>query len=821
MRRILDLSKQDWQLWRSPDPDAAPVWNESIPARVPGNVLDDLYRAGIAPDPYYSENFRACAWVDEWTFWYRTTFTIEDPAPAGGGGLVSGVRLRFDGIDTFAEVFVNGQSVGTAHNMFRRHEFDVTSCVHFGQENELVVRIDPVVPNAHRWAESIGVDPARYPYAFFGFSERLYTRKAQMSFGWDQTPCLLAGGLYRPVRLDIRSGPVLENIAWHVTDLNLDCRTAVLHIQGDVVPATPGRITISGRCGQSTFQGAVDVEVEGNGHWETAIPVQNARFWWPNGAGEPHLYRTTIRFTARDGSGADEQRIRIGLRTIEVVTGPPYMRMMPVETENEPKPSVPDAIDGAETARTGEGSGEELCEVSPFIFKVNGKRVFIKGFDWQAPDSLFGRVTDGKTRKLLEIARDSHANMIRIWGGGTVESNAFYETCSELGLLVWQDFFFACAVYPREPGFLAEIRAEAEDIVRRLRGHTCIACWCGDNESDISEWRRGKRGYFDNPINKRLLPGVLDALDPQKRYYHVSSPSGGPHPMSMRAGDKRNWGAWDALSNYRFIRRERARFISEGGCCSYPSVESIVRFLPEGLRFPLHNPTWRYHRGALDRQPRCFYPDERVEGLLAAFGGYASLEEAVEKSQFAQAWGMKLLAEVCRRQKYECGGVLLWKLTECWPCFDLGMIDYYMREKLVLSYIRDAYAPVAVSFTQDYRSDDADIEVFCVNDTGEPLRGRLRGVAAQLASEDYRFLGCREVLSTTVDLEPDAARCVHAFPCDGFPAETTVFLASLVVEAPRIELPLPVGAYSRSPRAAYEFLRLSGFDIRKALAACM
>ncbi|NOY80106.1 MAG: hypothetical protein GXP31_03780 [Kiritimatiellaeota bacterium] len=819
MRRIVDLTGNAWQLWRGPDPDTAPVWSESIPARVPGNVLDDLHRAGIVPDPYHSEFFRACAWVDEWTFRYRTTFAVEGPEPTEGGGPLSAVCLRFDGIDTFAEVFVNGHSVGTTHNMFRRHVFDVTSLVRFGQENELIVRVDPVVPNAHRWAKSVGVDPGKYRRAFFGFAERLYTRKAQMSFGWDQTPCLLAGGLYRPVYLEVRSGPVIEDVAWRVTDLDVECGTAVLEIQGVVVPAVAGRITVCGRSGQSTFQGAADIAPKDNGRWETAIPVENARFWWPNGAGEPHLYDVVVRFAARENDGVDERRLRIGLRTIEVVTGPPYRRKMPTETENEPKPSVPDTIDGAVSPNGVGRDGEEWCEVTPFVFKINGRRVFIKGFDWQAPDALFGRVTDHKTRSLLEVARDCHANMIRLWGGGTVESDTFYTTCSELGLLVWQDFFFACAIYPREPGFLAEIREEAEDIVRRLRSHTCVACWCGDNESDISEWRRGKRGNFDNPVNKQLLPGVLEALDPQRRYYHASSPSGGPHPMSMRSGDKRNWGAWDAHSNYRFIRRERARFISEGGCCSYPDIESIRMFLPEGLQLPLHNPTWRYHRGALDRQLRCFYPDERVEGLLAAFGGYESLEDAVEKSQFAQAWGMKFLAEVCRRQKYECGGVLLWKLTECWPCFDLGMIDYYGREKTVLSYIRDAFAPAAVSLTQDYRDDNADIEVFCVNDANKSLRGLLRIVAAQLGPGDRPLVEWREVASMAVDLGPDTVSRAYAFPCDGYPAETTVFLAALELAHPDLDPPASVGAYSRTPRAAYEFLRRFDFDIRKAAAA--
>ncbi len=811
MHRVINLGKNEWRLWRTPDPRETPVWTESLPANVPGNVLDDLFRAGIVPDPYYAENFRACAWTADWTFYYRTEFRV-DTAAAETADDTPEVRLRFDGLDTFGEVLLNGASIGTMHNMFRRYSFDVTRHVRFSGVNELVVRIDPPIPSAHRWAESIGLNPADHPKAFFGFSERLYTRKAQMSFGWDQTPCLLAGGLYRPVVLEIRTGPVLEDLAWYVSELDVEKGAALLHLTG-AADADGAEVRVRGVCGDAAFTGTTTVE---DGRWQVTTKVTGARFWWPNGLGEPSLYETQITLEAPGGDVLDRHSLRIGLRTVEVVTGPPQGRRLPVEPENEPKPSVPDTIDGAGTTDADLDSAEETCEVTPFVFKVNGQRVFIKGFDWQAPDALFGRVTDEKTRRLLEIARDCHANMVRIWGGGTVESECFYEVCSEMGLLVWQDFFFACAIYPRDPGFLVEIEGEARDIVRRLRCHTCVACWCGDNESDITEWRRGKRGFFDNPMNKGILPAVLRELDPQARHYHVSSPSGGPHPMSARGGDKRNWGAWDAHSNYRFIRRERARFISEGGCCSYPPVESIERFLPEAVRFPLHNPTWRFHRGALDRQTRCFYPDKRVDDLLAAFGGYADLGEAVEKSQFAQAWGMKLLAEVCRLQKYECGGVLLWKLTECWPCFDLGMIDYYLREKPVLAYIRGAYAPVAVSFMQDYRRNDADIEVFCVNDTRNALHGTVHILAVRANPS-----GAPEVVAEIATLEaeigPDESARVHTFPCTEFDPNTTVFLAGLHVESPApVQKQTPVGAYSCRPAAAYALLRHFRFDLPAA-----
>ena len=347
------------------------------------------------------------------------------------------------------------------------------------------------------------------------------------------------------------------------------------------------------------------------------------------------------------------------------------------------------------------------------------------------------------------------------------------------------------------------ISVETEDIVKRLRNHTCLAMWCGDNESDMVLYDRGQDlgAYL---LNKRVLPEAVRRFDVQGRYYHTSSPSGGPYPRSDWGGDKRNWGPTFPHRNYWHIRQESARLISESGSKALPSVETVRRSIPRDKQWPVDNLTWRLHAGDLDHHIRGDYV-KFVEGLRF-FVEPQSLEEAVEASQFANAWGVKLLIDRCRQQKGECGGVLIWKNADQWPCLDHGFFDYYGHPRMVYAWSKRAFAPVAVSMMQHYADERADLEVWLVNDLYEPVAGQVTLTAVTIDEQGNvleQVALCREA----AEVGPDDSQCLFTHSVKGFDGEHTVFLASFESydESRRHQ-----STYTLVPRTAYRYHVLGG-----------
>jgi len=394
--------------------------------------------------------------------------------------------------------------------------------------------------------------------------------------------------------------------------------------------------------------------------------------------------------------------------------------------------------------------------------------------------------------------------MIRLWGGGVIERDEFYEQCSERGLMVWQDFYYACAIYPKAEAFLKEVRVEARDMIRRLRNHTCLACWCGDNESDMMNHDAG-HDVAQDAINKKALPEALRDLDPQKRYYHPSSPSGDDYPRSPWSGDKRNWGGWVPDQNYRFIREEEARFISECGTYALPARETVDQFLPSALQWPFENYTWELHNGSVDRQRRNYF--QRMESYWRFFDRPRDLDDAIAISQFGHAWGLKTLIEHCRRRKlppspsgaYECGGIMLWKLDDAWPCADGGLLDYYLRPRAALDWVRRAFQPLAISMRHDTANPGADIEVWIVNDLPRAVAGRMEARIVEIG-EDKRIQSSRLACSLDVETPADSAAPYFTLPCAGLDPSRTVLAASFHETDGVIE---SESTFTLEPRVAY------------------
>ena len=759
----LDGDAHAWQMREA----GGSAW---LPARVPGNVALDLIAGGELPPWQHDANFRAFAEAAGKTWIYRLEFTLDE---LGRDPPIERTwRLVFQGIDTFGDIFLDGERLGTVRNLFRQHHIDLPTGFNPQAVHVVEVQIKPVLAEARAWAERMGVDLATLPKAF-DLHERLAARKMQMVFGWDNTPHLLTGGIHGPVFLEAISGPVIEQLSWTVEEIDLDRKMASLCViaetsgaEGNTYPLT---LEIQGQCGDHTY--SCFVPVDGT-RMECRIPIEGAQFWWPNGMGPASLYETTVKLVG-NGRLLDQQNLLIGLRTLELDTS----EQAEIEVDYDIPSLHHEVMDGGMLGSWGR-IPKPPRRVRPRNFRllVNGEPVFARGANWQTPDVFPAAVSPEKRTFLLDAAAAAHMNMIRVWGGNAPEPEAFYEEAARRGLLIWQDFYFACGKYPEAEEFLEEVRAEVEELVRRLSRHTAIALWCGDNESDMIDVNRGDDPRA-NPINKGIIPQALQQYDIQNRPYHPSSPSGGPYPRSDWAGDRRDWGAWYPETHYMHIRQDEARFMSEGGCYAMPALPTFEKYISPENRWPMDNGILRLHTGDLDFTVRRF--DRLNADLWNNFQPLRNYQEAVAVSQFAQAWGYKALIEHHRLRRTVCGGLLLWKLNDAWPALDAGLLDYDLQPRLSLDFVREAFRPVAVLTEQNDEHPDQ-LHVAVVNDTRQPAQGSLRlATLTQSASGAFDLQWNPEAIDVSV--EPNSV--LHLAPAAN-PGEGNLLLFELSLGNP-------------------------------------
>lgn len=655
--------------------------DEWIDAVIPGDVRAALVAAGRLTDPDRDPTDIDAQWVDDLEWWYR--FDL----PATYGAAV----LRFDGIDTFATVFVDGVERATSVNMFRVVEVDVTDA------RVVAVRID------RPWAR-LGLDSAR---AFDDRRDPVRTRmrKAQFGYGWDFAPNQPSIGLWRPVTLIERDHGWIDSVRFQT--LRIDGPAAVVAV--DVfVGGTAERARVE-------LDGAFEQEAPvADGVARVVAVVDNARLWWPHTHGEPALYDLRVELEAALEQAADVHESRVGIRTITL--------------DESPNPDEPG--------------------LRFFRFVVNGQPIFAKGANWVPADYAVGCVDEATYQPLLELAVEANMNMVRVWGGGVYEHDAFYEICDELGLLVWQEFMFACnPVDDSDQAFLDDIRAEATDQVRRLRSHPCLAQWCGNNEIEGIAMLRdanlerspGARIFYE------VLPAVVAAEDGVLGYMPTSPMLGN----GSEQADRHNWDVWHALrarelagldfDNYGEMYAQGvdvdldtpagqalaqgmsaeqylddiSRFPSEFGLRSMPARTTLARWVDEA------------HLELTDDQIRLRNrdtngPTNKVEAAMSLVIGRAdTLDELTDMSQFTQAEGLKLACEHFRRRWPSCAGTLIWQLNDPWPAPTWSLIDHAGRGKGALAYAARFFAPVLTSFV---REDDGRVSLWVVNDTAQPMR---------------------------------------------------------------------------------------------------
>ena len=643
----------------------------SVSARVPGCVHTDLYRAGLIPDPFYRDNADKVRWIEDESFTYECKFRAEAHPSAS---------LVFEGLDTYADIYLNGEHVGESHNMFIRHEYSVGAQLRDGENSLRVVFRSPI-------KEVEGMP--QHSGAFT--TERMNTRRIQCTYSWDWVGRFVTMGIWLPVYISYPMGVEASDVyiyTSHVDGFGAEIVTelefvgyegggAVAHVEilspeGEV--ATETSFYVDRKCYVRRFN------------------VKSPKLWWPSGYGEQPIY--TLRVTV--GENVLEQSF--GIRTLRVV-------------EESDEVGSEYHILAEKMKKTRHGALMSHDEVhSGFLVVVNGEPIFCKGGNWVPCEPFPSEESAEKTTKLVKMARDMGANMLRVWGGGIFEHDVLYDACDREGILVLQDFLMACGEYPeREEWFIGELRLEAEYAVRKLRNHPSLAWWHGDNENATE----GSDTQEDYTGRESALSGIARAvttLDRQRRFL-PSSPYGGNTYGSVTVGTTHTTNFLGQIFEYfdssdcsdykEYLGGFTARFISEEGVFGGASTPSLLRFMTDGDLVSEGEEMLIYHTKGNPALPKEIF--EYVTSYAKkVFGTPRSTSERIFKYAYAQYEWVRLAFENARRSIGYNNGILFWMFNDCWPAaLGWALVDYYLMPKASYYAFKRMSAPVTASVTEE------------------------------------------------------------------------------------------------------------------------
>jgi len=690
-----------------------------LPAQVPGSVHVDLIAAGIIDDLTVRGRDDEQLWVAATPWRYRTT--LRRPARPYERAL-----LVFEGIDTVGRVFVGDELRLETADMFRRYELDVTADLEDGDDVTVTVELDPVLPPAQaRETASPLPRPGEYWRPFN------QVRKMACSFGWDWGPVTMSAGLWRPVRLETWTGARLADV--RVAAVPADGATGgVVEVEVEVEGSAAAEVlvTVQGPDGEPDSLDARGTAPVTGGRARVSVAVPGARRWWPCTEGDQPLYDVTVALVSAGQGPLDGRALRVGFRTVEV----------------EQRPDA----DGVS-----------------FALHVNGRKVWVRGLDWIPDDPFPARVTPQRYRDRLADAVAAGANAVRVWGGGLYEDDAFYDACDELGLLVIQDFLFACAAYPEDDATVADVRAEVADNVRRLRHRASLALWCGNNENlwghEDWGWKEALGGrawglrYYDE-----ILPELVAALDGTRPYVPGSpfSPDGA-HPNDPGRGMTHIWDVWNER-DYTDYERWRPRFVSEFGYqgpASWPTLVGALGTAP-GAPTP-DGGTPGDAVGTLDpADPALAHHQRAADGAAKLAAGLArhlphpptSGPAWYAATQLLQARAVTVGVTHLRSLHDLCGGAIWWQLNDLWPAISWSVVDVRGRRKLAWHALRAAFDARTVALT-------AGPSAVLVNDTAQAW-------TAALDLSAVRPDGVRVIERCQVTVPPHGAETVEV-PVDG------------------------------------------------------
>ena len=663
---------------------------EWMPARVPGVVHLDLMRNNAIPDPFMGDNESKLQWIGETGWEYVKTFHYGiDNFEARH------IELVFKGLDTYANVYLNDSLILVADNMFREWYVEIKRYLHIGP-NTLRVQFPAVnTENKSRYSQLAAKLPG---------DEKVVCRKAAYHFGWDWGPTFVTSGIWRPVY--IRKWGALNVVNVHIIQKELTDSLANLAAQFTLYAELDNPCEIRLFLDSTEVLRQSIVLKRGPNILRGDVALKNPERWWPNGMGAQKLYnfRYEVYF---DSVLIAKGRQKVGLRTVELV-------------------------------QDKDNAGRS------FYFKVNGIPLFIKGANYIPQDNFLPRVKDSTYKALIRDVKEANMNMLRVWGGGIYENDLFYDLCDENGILVWQDFMFACAMYPGGKKFFDNVRDEAIQNIVRLRKHPCIALWCGNNEIDEGwkNWGWQKQlGYTAsdsarilkdyNLIFNVILPNNVHGFDTLRPYIPSTPLHGWGHPESLTEGDSHYWGVWWGKEPFSTYEKKVGRFMSEYGFQGFPDLTTISKFTTPGDRH-LGSSVMKTHQ----KHPTGYEIID--EFMLRDFKKPKDFESYAYVSQLLQARGIGMAIEAQRRAKPWCMGTLYWQLNDCWPVVSWSSRDYYGKKKALQYRLPHLYAKTLVSPVIE----NGHVKVYVTTDDLSPIKANMSVKLLDFSGRTYTNRTC-------------------------------------------------------------------------------
>ena len=652
---------ENWEFKSAKDAD----WKS---ASVPGTIFTDLLDHKLIPDPFVEINEEKVQWVVTKDWEYKTTFTVDEETIQK-----ENINISFEGLDTYAKIFLNDQLLLTTSNAFRTFTIDVKKQLKTNNSLKIVFTNTDAIET---------VKEKENPYQL-PEGKRIYTRKAQFQYGWDWGPKLNTSGIWKSIFLKAWNDIKYDDI--FIKKKNSTENNGSLEIEVTIDSDEDKNIMLVTTADKQTYSNHLKI-TKGKHSYTVPFDIKSPMLWWTHNLGKPHLYDFDFKLI-ENNIIKDEKSFKKGIRTIKLITE---------------KDSI----------------GES------FYFELNGKPVYMKGANYIPQNSFQNKVTNQQYQKLLSDVVDSNMNMLRVWGGGIYENDIFYNLCDEKGILVWQDFMFACAMYPGDTEFLANVEQEAEDQVKRLRNNASIALWAGNNEN-AEGWHRW--GWQDGRSEKEKAAiwsdylAVFDSILPQtvakysETSYWESSPKfGRGNPKYEFEGDAHDWWVWHDARPFEHFEKQVPRFMSEFGFQSFPSYETI-KYINQKEQIDLKTDGIKSHQ----KHIRGF---QLIDAYMQRdYNIPTSDEDYVYVSQLLQAKGIVMGIEAHRRAKPYNMGTLYWQLNDCWPSISWSSIDYFGNWKALQYKAKKAFENVLIT----YEEDKFNIVTHIINDTFDIISGEL------------------------------------------------------------------------------------------------
>lgn len=647
-----------------------------LDTKVPNSIFTSLIEAGQINRQEVDASPEKFAWISEKSWVFSKNFEVSaDFFDCDKADLV------FKGLDTIASIWLNEKLIARTDNMFIEHRFDVKQYLKTGK-NHLLVKFDPAL----EYAKNLMLRYGNINEADFSNPCRSFIRKSQYQFGWDWCPAMPGCGIWRKVRLEGIDKASIKNV--HIRTINCDENIADIRVAAELTAVIEDNLTLLVSIKDTDGNIIYKANVEPHAALTSiVISIEKPHLWFPAGYGRQNLYEAEITLFSKE-QPLDTKQVAFGIRTIQLDRSP-------------------------------DSFGEK------FQFVINNIPVCAKGGGW-IPATIFpGSLSEADYEKLLSAAKDANINMLRIWGGGYYEDDIFYKTCDRFGIMVWQDFMFACAYYPDREWFIEKVKAEAHSIAARLRNHPCIVLWCGNNEIDWMHYKsllgKGKK-FYGKTIYHKLLPHLLAELDPDRPYIPTTPHSSTKDPNTPENGTMHNWRAWsgnEPASHYIQTDALIPRFVAEFGFQGMPEKKTIEQFCPAR-----HLRTGSF---SLEKHNYQINGNSRIYRYLGdLFGAAGDIESFIYLSQLTQARAVKSYVEFLRANRNVNSGAIFWQFNDCCPAISWSAVDYLKRPKALYYYAKRFFAPVMITavgqfdkFNTNAASWLKSLSAVAVNDTPE------------------------------------------------------------------------------------------------------